>query len=232
VKLRCDDQTNEVGYSFDPLPRVAFDLLVQGILEPYDLVVLTVMIRHRIRPKTHCWVAMDQFVRTLNRKGKYPERQVQRSLRRLAKAGLIFRVTVPKPDPEENRNNTGSRFELHFVAENGRQPRHQGGDTPVASGVTAESLNSRCNLNSESINARNYSARATCDSVNRTLLGGAQGGHSTKRSDRTRGRSRRRDAEMSAREVDQALKEEICIQREAGVLRATNYKGQEKDTPF
>jgi predicted transcriptional regulator len=126
----------KLDYRFDPVPKIATDLVAAGTLQPIDLQVLALLLRYRSRLRTSCWTTIPHLAREIERS----ERTVQRSLKRLQAAGLIHHVEVPTPDPDEPRNKTGWRFQFAWmevaaevtpVSPGECQPCHPPGDIGV-----------------------------------------------------------------------------------------------------
>lgn len=110
--VRAEGAKPSLGYKFDPVPQNLLDLVRAGELSPVDSQVLAVLLRFRSRLKFACWCAKS----TIAEKVGCSTRTVQRSLGRLAQAGLIAQEVVDVPDPDEPRNRTGWRIVLLWLA--------------------------------------------------------------------------------------------------------------------
>jgi hypothetical protein len=100
---------NQIGYPFDPLPKLALDLVEQGTITRTDYLVLVELLKFRRLYRGSCWTSKTTIAQALG----ITTKTVQRSYRRLSDAGLIRTAEVAVPDPDEPRNRTG--FRIHFL---------------------------------------------------------------------------------------------------------------------
>ena len=100
---------NPIGYPFDPIPKLALDLVEQGAISRTDYLVLVELIRFRRLYRGSCWTTKKIIAQALG----ITTKTVQRSYRHLSDAGLIRMAEVAVPDPDEPRNRTG--FRIHFL---------------------------------------------------------------------------------------------------------------------
>ena len=107
-----------LGYPFDPGPKWVKDLIRRRVLSPIDEPVLDILLRFRKRIRDSCWCCKSTIAAELGRS----RRTVQRSLSRLATAGLIEQKPIEVPDPDEPRNGTGWRIVFLWLAPDGYVP--------------------------------------------------------------------------------------------------------------
>jgi hypothetical protein len=100
-----------IGYPFTTIPDAALALARGRRLQPVDVIVLAELLRLRRRLRDSCWTTRAVVMAATGRS----EPVLRRSLRRLARHGLIDHVKVPVPDPAEPRNRTGWRYMFLFV---------------------------------------------------------------------------------------------------------------------
>src|SRR5271157_1011064 len=104
------DGPARIPFPFIGFPLEALNLLAAEKIKPVDTSVLLIILRFRQSGKMTAWIKVETIARLM---GMSPT-NVRRSLRRLAKAGLIKRECCGRPDPSDSMNMTGYRFALLF----------------------------------------------------------------------------------------------------------------------
>jgi Helix-turn-helix domain len=104
-------RSREIGYPFVPTPRIAIEKVLTGEIDARALVLLIVLLRWGTKYNSSCWVS----IKKLSRETGKSEATVHRYLASLREAGLIRHVAVPRPDPDDPRNQTGWRFYFLWI---------------------------------------------------------------------------------------------------------------------
>jgi hypothetical protein len=196
------ESANKISFLFDPLPACVFDLVCQGKLTGDDAIVVVALSRWRKDPSsTTCWTTNKLLVKRTG----FSKSKIQCSLRRLAKADVVHRIKIPKPDPLDPRNKTGYTFLLRYAENGGCEPRHLPSVRSNTSQVPNLTPHIRSELTAGETNGENSSACEACEPEAHKLLGGDLEGVPGKRP------TSRRKHQHPTREIDQAALEECEI---------------------
>ena len=127
ARPRKATQPRTINYPFDPVPKIATDMVAAAILKPIDLEVLAILLRFPRRIRTSCWTTWSTIAslitsattKRVSQETTLNERTVRRSFYRMRDAGIVRHIKVDVPDPDEPRNKTGWRIVFAWMENEG-----------------------------------------------------------------------------------------------------------------